>query len=169
MVSFLASPRQADSERCPNPAQSALAGRQGPEYRRPSDSVAYIPRGPTVLHFPQILIYLWPIAAVLNLFVFLFPLSKLVRHYRLRPQGLSYVPVLNTTFVPRLADASPFAWLLLFVPLVNAYVWWDWWSDIAADRYHPRPNTWALGFLVPLFDSWLLSRFVHGLPDREAV
>jgi len=117
------------------------------------------------MHGPTVL-YLWLAIWVVNLFIFLFPLSKLVRHYRLRPHGLSYVPILNTTFVPRLSDASPLAWLLLLIPVVSAYVRWDWWSDIAADRYHPRPNVWALGFFVPLLDSWLLMRFVKSLPAR---
>ena len=75
-----------------------------------------------------------------------------------------WVPVATTTFVPRLADASPFAWFLQFVPLVNIYVWWDWWSEFADSHGHRHPNLWAIGLLVPVVGSLMVIQFARHMP-----
>jgi hypothetical protein len=62
------------------------------------------------------------------------------------------VPLVNLSFAPRLADASVFSWLLLFVPLANIYVWWDWWSETAFDHRHRHPDRWAMGMFVPFLE-----------------
>lgn len=98
-----------------------------------------------------------------------FAIHRLVSKTDLGPKWLAAIPIADTTFVPRLADASPFAWLLLFIPLVNLYVWWDWWSEIAYDRDHRHGDLWALGMLVPVLDFVLLIRFANHWPRSRKV
>ena len=95
-------------------------------------------------------------------------LLRLAQRRGLEPSRLAWVPVANTLFIPRLAYASPFAWLLLFTP-VSLYVWWDWWDEIAFEYGRPRPSLFAVGMLVPLLNVVLLARFVNTVaPPRPA-
>jgi hypothetical protein len=100
--------------------------------------------------------------------LFFFPraLHRLVLHDGLRPAWLAWVPLANTYFVARAADASPFSVVLFFIPLVDLYVWWDCWSEIAFDHHHPRANRWALGLFVPYLGSYLVTRLVHAQRPR---
>jgi hypothetical protein len=102
--------------------------------------------------------------AINYLLLFPWALWRFVKREGIGAPWLAWAPFANLTFIPRLADASVLAVLLLFIPLVNYYVWWDWWSDIAANWYHRHPNVWALGFFVPFLDTVLLFRFVGSLP-----
>jgi hypothetical protein len=99
--------------------------------------------------------------AINSLLVFPWALGLMVRRHGLRPSWLVWVPLVNLAFVPRLADASVLAWLLLFIPIANIYVWWDWWSEIAFDEHHPHPDRWALGMLVPYLNTYLLARLAR--------
>jgi hypothetical protein len=95
------------------------------------------------------------------LFVFPVALNRIVRAQGLGPSWLVWVPLVNLSFVPRLADASVLSWFLLFIPIANIYVWWDWWSEFAFDRRHGHPDRWALGMLVPFLNSYLLFRLAR--------
>jgi hypothetical protein len=101
------------------------------------------------------------LAAVNYLIVFPIALNRIVRAQGLGPSWLVWVPLVNLSFVPRLADASVLSWLLLFIPIANIYVWWDWWSEFAFDRRHGHPDRWALGMLVPYLNSYLLFRLAR--------
>ncbi len=75
------------------------------------------------------------------------------------PSWLGWVPILNTLIVPRAADCSLFSWVLVLVPLVNIYVWFDWWAEIAFDKRHGHPDLFAAGMFVPVLSTYLLGRF----------
>ena len=79
------------------------------------------------------------------------------------PRWLGWVPLLNTVIVPRVADANILSWFLLLIPIVNIYVWWDWWGEIAFDRRHPHPDAFALGMFVPVLSAVLLNGFVRSV------
>ena len=72
------------------------------------------------------------LVAINNLLVFPWALGLMVRREGMGPSWLVWVPLVNLSFVPRFADASVLSWLLLFVPIANIYVWWDWWSETAS-------------------------------------
>lgn len=103
--------------------------------------------------------------AINYLFVFPLALNRVVRAHGLGPSWLVWVPLVNLSFVPRLADASVLSFFLLFIPVANIYVWWDWWSEFAFDRRHGHPDRWALGMLVPYLNVYLLFR-LPAAPER---
>ena len=82
------------------------------------------------------------------------------------PYWIGWVPILNTVVPARAADCSLWAWFLLFVPIVDLYVWWDWWGTMASDKYHPRPDWFALGMFVPGLSAWLLAGFIRETDTR---
>ena len=92
-------------------------------------------------------------------------LARLVAREGLHPHWLAWVPIVNTTFIPRFANASPFAWLLLFTP-VSPYVWWDWWDDVAYEHRRPHPSLFGLLMLVPLLNVLVLALFVRAVGPR---
>ena len=106
--------------------------------------------------------------AINNLFVFPWALGLMVRREGLGPSWLVWVPLVNLSFVPRFADASVLSWLLLFVPIANIYVWWDWWSETAFDQDHRHPDRWALGMFVPYLNTYLLYRLARPATVRVA-
>ena len=94
---------------------------------------------------------------VLNSLLMAPGLARHARRLRL-PGWIGWVPIVNTIVVPRAADASLLSWLLLFIPIVNIYVWWDWWGEVAFDFRQPRPDLFAAGMFVPGLSAILLRR-----------
>ena len=95
------------------------------------------------------------------LFVFPLALNRVVRAQGLGPSWLVWVSLVNLSFVPRLADTSVLSFFLLFIPIANIYVWWDWWSEPPSTIGHSHPDRWALGMLVPYLNVYLLFRLAR--------
>ena len=108
------------------------------------------------------------LVAINNLLVFPWALGLMVRREGIGPSWLVWVPLVNLSFVPRFADASVLSWLLLFIPIANIYVWWDWWSETAFDQDHRHPDRWALGMFVPYLNTYLLYRLARPATVRVA-
>jgi hypothetical protein len=96
-------------------------------------------------------------SAVISSIVFAPFLARLARRWGIDSRWAWY-PVVNLTLIPRLAYASRWSVFLLAVPLVNIYVWWDWWEEIAFELRKERVSLWALGMSIPLLNIAVIAK-----------
>lgn len=81
---------------------------------------------------------------------------------------IGWIPFVRTQVVAHSAELGWLSWLCSQIPIVGAYIQWDWWEDIADDLHLPRSGLKALGIvLVPGLRTYLMYRVVQASEARN--